>query len=109
MSDETVETRVNSPQEEISFQKFFVKDHWAIDVMGIRFLGVEHSRPGPGVLEAMRGAKGVIICPSNPITSIGTMLAVPGIRSALAELAVPVVGVSPLIGAGAGPGPGAQR
>ena len=105
MSDEIVETRVNTPQGEISFQEFFVKEHWAREVTGIRFLGVEHSRPGAGVLEAMRGAKGVIICPSNPITSIGPMLAVPGIRSALAELAVPVVGVSPLIGATAVSGP----
>jgi len=105
MSDDKVQTRVNTPEGEISFQEFFVKEHWAREVTGIRFLGVEHSRPGPGVLEAMRGAKGVIICPSNPITSIGPMLAVPGIRSALAELAVPVVGVSPLIGATAVSGP----
>ncbi len=105
MSDETVETRVSTPQGEISFQEFFVKEHWAREVTGIRFAGVEHSRPAAGVLEAIRRAEAVIICPSNPITSIGPILAVPGIRSALAELNVPVVGVSPLIGATAVSGP----
>ena len=105
MSDETVETRVNTVQGEISFQEFFVKERWAREVTGIRFSGVEQSRPAPGVLDAIRRAKGVIICPSNPITSIGPILAVPGIRSALVELDVPVVGVSPLIGATAVSGP----
>jgi len=105
MSDETVETHVNTPQGEISFQEFFVKEHWAREVTGVRFSGVEQSRPAPGVLDAIRGAEGVIICPSNPITSIGPILAVPGIRSALAALDVPIVGVSPLIGTTAVSGP----
>jgi len=105
MSDEKVQTRVNTPQGEISFQEFFVKEHWTREVTGIHFAGVEQSQPAPGVLEAMRRAEGVIVCPSNPITSIGPILAVPGIRSALAALAVPVVGVSPLIGATAISGP----
>ena len=105
MSDEKVQTRVNTPQGEISFQEFFVKEHWTREVTGIHFAGVEQSQPAPGVLEAMRRAEGVIVCPSNPITSIGPILAVPGIRSALAALEVPVVGVSPLIGATAISGP----
>jgi len=105
MSDEKVQTRVNTPQGEISFQEFFVKEHWTREVTGIHFAGVEQSQPAPGVLEAMRRAEGVIVCPSNPITSIGPILAVPGIRSALAALEVPVVGVSPLIAATAISGP----
>ena len=105
MSDEKIQTRVNTPQGEISFQEFFVKEHWTREVTGIHFAGVEQSQPAPGVLEAMRRAEGVIVCPSNPITSIGPILAVPGIRSALAALEVPVVGVSPLIGATAISGP----
>ena len=105
MSDDKIQTRVNTPEGEISFQEFFVKEHWAREVTGIRFSGVEQSQPAPGVLEAMRRAEGVIVCPSNPITSIGPILAVPGIRSALAALEVPVVGVSPLIGATAISGP----
>lgn len=105
MSDDKVQTRVNTPEGEISFQEFFVKEHWAREVTGIRFSGVEQSRPAIGVLEAMSRAEGVIICPSNPITSIGPILAVPGIRSALAALDVPIVGVSPLIGTTAVSGP----
>jgi LPPG:FO 2-phospho-L-lactate transferase len=105
MSDDKVQTRVNTPEGEISFQEFFVKEHWAREVTGIRFSGVEQSQPATGVLEAMSRAEGVVICPSNPITSIGPILAVPGIRSALAALDVPIVGVSPLIGTTAVSGP----
>lgn len=105
MSDDKVQTRVNTPEGEISFQEFFVKERWAREVTGIRFSGVEQSQPAIGVLEAMSRAEGVIICPSNPITSIGPILAVPGIRSALAALDVAIVGVSPLIGATAVSGP----
>jgi LPPG:FO 2-phospho-L-lactate transferase len=105
MSDEKVQTRVNTPQGEISFQEFFVKEHWSREVTGVRFAGIEQSQPAPGVLEAMRRAEGVIVCPSNPITSIGPILAVPEMRSTLAALEVPVVGVSPLIGAAAISGP----
>lgn len=105
MSDDKIQTRVKTPQGEISFQEFFVREHWAREVTGIRFSGVEQSQPAPGVLKALRRAEGVIICPSNPITSIGPILAVPGIRAALTALEVPVVGVSPLIGATAISGP----
>lgn len=105
MSDERVETRVDTPQGEISFQEFFVKEHWAREVTTIRFAGVEQSSPAPGVIEAMRRAEAIIICPSNPITSIGPILAVPGIRPALVETAAAIVGVSPIIGATAVSGP----
>src|SRR6185503_12149206 len=70
MSDDSVETRVNTPEGEISFQEFFVKERWSRDVRGVRFAGAEPSRPAPGVLAAIRSARGIIVCPSNPITSI---------------------------------------
>ncbi len=105
MSDERVETSVETPQGEISFQEFFVKQRWSPEVQAVRFLGAEQSRPGPGVLEAIQRADAIIICPSNPITSIGPILAVPGIRAALQEASVPVVGVSPIIGTAAISGP----
>ena len=105
MADERVETRVQTPQGEISFQEFFVKDHWSSEVTAIRFAGVESSRPAPGVLEAIERATAIIVAPSNPITSIGPILAVPGIRSALTASSAPKVGVSPLIGASAISGP----
>jgi len=105
MSDEHVETRVETRQGEISFQEFFVKDRWSSEVKGIRLVGAESSRPAPGVLEAIRCAEAVIVCPSNPITSIGPILAIPGIRSSLAGNDTPIVAVSPLIGSTAISGP----
>jgi LPPG:FO 2-phospho-L-lactate transferase len=105
MSDERVETRLTTPQGEVSFQEYFVKERWSREVTAIRFRGAESSRPAPGALEAIRQAESVIVCPSNPITSIGPILAVPGIRAALEETNSPVVGVSPLIGATAISGP----
>ena len=105
MSDDRVETRVVTPQGEISFQEYFVKRHWADEVKQVFFVGAERSRPAPGVLDAIRTAEAVIICPSNPITSIGPILAVPGIRKALAETRSPVVAVSPIIGGAPVSGP----
>ena len=105
MADERVETRVQTPQGEISFQEFFVKEHWSSEVTAIRFARVESSRPAPGVLEAIERATAIIVAPSNPITSIGPILAVPGIRSALTASSAPKIGVSPIIGASAISGP----
>ena len=105
MADERVETRVQTSQGEISFQEFFVKDHWSSEVTAIRFARVESSGPAPGVLEAIERATAIIVAPSNPITSIGPILAVPGIRSALTASSAPKIGVSPIIGASAISGP----
>ena len=105
MSNERIETRIVTPQGEISFQEYFVKYHWARDVKTVRFVGAEQSNPGPGVIEAIERAEAIIICPSNPITSIGPILAVPGVRSALTGARAPVVAVSPIIGMAAISGP----
>lgn len=105
MSDERVETRVRTPDGEISFQEYFVRERWSQQVTSIRFEGVERSRPAPGVLEAIRQASAVVVCPSNPVTSIGPILAVPGIRAALTDTKATVVGLSPIIGASAISGP----
>jgi len=105
MSDDRIETRVTTPQGEISFQEFFVKERWARDVSAVRFAGAENSQPAPGVLAAILHAEAIIVCPSNPITSIGPILAVPGIRAALIESSAAVVGVSPMIGVTAISGP----
>jgi LPPG:FO 2-phospho-L-lactate transferase len=105
MSDERVETRVKTATGEISFQEFFVKERWVPDVLAVRFVGAREARPAAGVLDAIRHSEAIIICPSNPVTSIGPILAVPGIRAALEEAGAPVVGVSPIIGAAAISGP----
>ena len=105
MSDERIETRIGTARGEISFQEFFVKHRWAPEVSAVGFAGAEKSQPVPGVLDAIRHADAIIVGPSNPITSIGPILAVPGIRSTLSESKVPIVAVNPLIGAAAIAGP----
>jgi len=105
MSDDRIETRLGTPEGEISFQEFFVKQRWQPEVTGVRFVGIGASRPAPGVLEALERAAAIVICPSNPVTSIGPILAVPGIRDALKKTPAPIIAVSPLIGATAISGP----
>jgi LPPG:FO 2-phospho-L-lactate transferase len=97
MSDDRVETRIGTPDGEISFQEYFVKRRWAVEVDRIIYKDAEKSRPAPGVIEAIRDAKAIILCPSNPVTSIGPILAIPGIRQAIRETRKPVIGVSPII------------
>lgn len=105
MSDDCIATRVETSVGEISFQEYFVKQRWQPDVKKLFYAGVEESRPAPGVLDAIGAAAGIIICPSNPITSVGPILAVPGIRHKLNESTAPIVGISPMIGESAISGP----
>jgi len=105
MSNERVETRVVTPEGEISFQEFFVKERWSRAVKAVHFAGAERCEPAPGVLNAIRQSTAVVIAPSNPITSIGPILAVSDIRKALRYSVVTVVGVSPIIGGAAISGP----
>jgi len=105
MSNERVETRVVTPEGALSFQEFFVKERWSPAVDEVHFIGAERSKPAPGVLEAIRQSAAVVIAPSNPITSIGPILAVSEIRRALRHSVVTVVGVSPIIGGAAISGP----
>ena len=74
MSNDRVETRVVTAIGEVSFQEYFVKEGWSPEVVAVRLDGVEKSRPAPGVLEAIRQADATIVCPSNPITSIGPII-----------------------------------
>ncbi|HXZ31509.1 MAG TPA: 2-phospho-L-lactate transferase [Terriglobales bacterium] len=105
MSDSRVETRVITPSGELSFQEYFVQRWYQDPVTSVRFAGASEAVPSPGVVEAIRSADAVIIAPSNPVTSIGPILAVPGIRAALRETGATVVAVSPIIGAAAVSGP----
>ena len=97
MSDDRVETRVVTAVGELSFQEYFVERRWADEVERVFFAGAEKSRPAPGVLDAIRRAAAVILCPSNPITSIAPILSVPGIKGALQETRAAIVAVSPII------------
>ena len=97
MSNDPVETKIQTPAGEISFQEYFVKRRWSVEVSGVSYAGAQASLPAPGVLDALRDARGVIVCPSNPVTSIGPILAVPGIREALRETKAAVLAISPII------------
>jgi LPPG:FO 2-phospho-L-lactate transferase len=105
MSDERVETRVVTEAGELSFQEYFVRERHAVRVSQVRFAGAEKARPAPGVLEAIAAAELVIVAPSNPITSIGPILAVPGLRAALCTAPAPVAAISPIVGGAAVSGP----
>ena len=105
MSDDRIESRIVTSAGEISFQEYFVRQRWAPEVKQVLFAGIHQSKPAPRVLEAIRNADGIVICPSNPITSIGPILAVPGLRQALRESRGKIVGVSPIIARAAISGP----
>ena len=98
MSDQPVRTRILCPDGWLDFQEYFVRDKAAPQVRAVRYAGATEAVPAPGVLEAIRGARAVIVCPSNPITSIGPILAVPGIAAALADTRATIVAISPIVG-----------
>ena len=106
MTDDRVETLMDVEGEgEIGFQDYFVRRGHRVAVRGVRFGSVETARPAPGVVEALRQAELVAICPSNPIVSIGPVLAVPGVRQVVAERRDRVVAVSPIVAGAALKGP----
>ncbi|MEZ5170391.1 MAG: 2-phospho-L-lactate transferase [Acidimicrobiia bacterium] len=90
---------------EMAMQEWFVGQRCEPAVRAVRFEGADTSTPAPGVLEALNAAESVVVCPSNPVISIGPILAVPGIRETLARRREHVVGVSPIIGGSAVRGP----
>jgi LPPG:FO 2-phospho-L-lactate transferase len=104
MSDQPVRTFVQTTAARLSFQEYFVRDRAGGDVVGVEYVGAADARPAPGVTAAITEADLVVVCPSNPVTSIGPILAVPGIAAAL-ERARTVVGVSPIVGGAPVSGP----
>ena len=98
MSDQPVPTIIDSDEGALHFQEYLVKRRAEPVVRGIRFDGVESARPAPGVLEAIRDADRIIVCPSNPLISIGPILAVGGIREALRARRKDVIAVCPIVG-----------
>jgi LPPG:FO 2-phospho-L-lactate transferase len=105
MSDQPVRTRILGPEGWLTFQEYFVREKAQTEVRAIEYAGAPRARPAPGVLEAIAGAAAVLVCPSNPITSIGPILAVPGLGEALRATAATVVAVSPIVGGDAVSGP----
>jgi LPPG:FO 2-phospho-L-lactate transferase len=106
MSDQPVHTIVETKDGELAFQEYFVRQKCIPKVKGFRFAGIESAKPAPGVLNAIKQADAIVICPSNPWVSIDPILAVPEIRPAISSK--PVVAVSPIIGERTVKGPAAK-
>lgn len=105
MTDDAVRTRVETPDGWLDFQEYFVRDKAQPSVRTVAYVGAEHATPAPGVLDAIQAADVVLICPSNPVTSVGPILAVPGVVEALARTRARVIGVSPIVGGAPVSGP----
>lgn len=101
MTDDRVATRIQvsgpTGTEDLAMQEWFVRHRAEPRVVDVRFEGAEHAVPAPGVLEALASAETIVVCPSNPIISIGPILAVPGVRDLLVERRDRVVGISPIV------------
>jgi LPPG:FO 2-phospho-L-lactate transferase len=104
MSDDRVETHVVVEDAEsgepraIHFQEWWVRHRAELPARSFASVGAEQAEAGPGVLEAIAEADAVVLAPSNPVVSVGTILAVPGVRAALRDTSAGVVGLSPIIG-----------
>ena len=105
MTNARVETRVGTPVGELSFEEYFVQRWYQDPVESVRFAGAADAEPAPGVIEAIRSAEIVLLAPSNPVTSIGPILAVPGVRDALQSTRARVAAVSPIVAGAAVAGP----
>ncbi len=105
MSDQPVRTRILGPDGWLTFQEYFVREKAQVEVRAVDYAGAGAAVPAPGVLEAIAAADAVLVCPSNPITSVGPILAVPGLVEALGATSAHVVAVSPIVGGAAVSGP----
>lgn len=108
MTDDRVATLIDTPSGRLEFQEYFVARRQSDDVLGVVFAGIDEATANAGVLDAIRDAKTIVVAPSNPIVSVGPILATPGIRAALERTEAPIVAVSPIVGGRALKGPAAQ-
>jgi LPPG:FO 2-phospho-L-lactate transferase len=104
VTDDPVQTRIDCLDRvtgaplDLHFQEYWVRRRADDDVKGIRYEGAREARPAPGVLDAIANADAVVFCPSNPVVSIGPILAIPGVRDAVARRRQHAVGVSGIVG-----------
>jgi len=98
MSNDPIRTRITTPSGVVSFQEYLVKGGARDEITHIAFDGMDRARPAPGVLEAIAAADAIVIAPSSPVVSIGTILAVPGVRTAVAARRDDCIAVSPIVG-----------
>ena len=108
MSNDAVRTWVETDQGRLDFQTYFVKHQSRDQVRGVEFVGAESAQPAPGVVDEILAARAVIVAPSNPIISIGPILAVAGIRDALRQTKATVAAISPIVAGRAIKGPTAR-
>jgi LPPG:FO 2-phospho-L-lactate transferase len=108
MSNDGIATLLDTEKGTLTFQEYFVRERHRVDVHAVRFEGAERARPAQGVLDSIQRAQAIVFAPSNPVTSIGPILAVPGIRQALRDAGAPVIAVSPIVGGAAVSGPAGE-
>jgi LPPG:FO 2-phospho-L-lactate transferase len=105
MSDQPVRTQVITPAGRRGLQEYLILDRGEPDVLGVELEGIEAAEPTPEVLDALRGAEAIVLGPSNPVISIGPILAVPGMREAILASPAPVLAVSPYVAGAVVKGP----
>jgi len=105
MSDQPVRTTIRTPDGWLPFQEYFVHRRAQDEVLEIRYDGSETASPAPGLLETIHAAKAILISPSNPLVSVGTILSLAGVRDALRTTSARIVGVSPIVGGATIKGP----
>ena len=108
MSDDPVRTVALTDEGELPFQEYFVKRQCEPRITGVRFDGASSASIAPAFAQALAQAKAIVFCPSNPLVSIGPVLAVPGVREAIAAFKGPRIAVSPIVGGKAVKGPAAK-
>lgn len=108
MCNETVETFIVTPDGEIHFEEYYIKFRYEPEVLDVKFKGIENAKPVVGILDYIKNAKKILICPSNPIVSIGTILQVPKIKETLIKEKAKVFAISPIIEGAAVKGPAAS-
>jgi LPPG:FO 2-phospho-L-lactate transferase len=107
MSEQHVETMIDTDAGELSFQDYFVRHRCAVEARNVRYVGVDTARPASAFMDALLSPSlaGIVVAPSNPILSIAPILALPNVRQTIDDRRIPVVAVSPLIGGKAVKGP----
>ena len=98
MTEDNVETWIETEMGELHFQEYYIKHNMEPEVFGINIKRIGEASPGTGVIDAIKGSDLIIICPSNPIISIGPILKVKGVREALVNCSAQIIAISPLIG-----------
>jgi LPPG:FO 2-phospho-L-lactate transferase len=97
MSNDKFETRITTREGSMHFEEYFVKRQYKDEVLGVEFMGAATAKPSPEVLDTLLDTEVVVVCPSNPVVSIGTILALDGVKVALKRTKARVVGISPIV------------